>query len=128
MKNSIFKYTLLSLSITTSVASVQAATVYDCKGGGFGPVKVEIQSKKKILVNDTETGTVDAVFERTNPNAKTHKIIGDFKSLGNGLEGFIVDVTVSKTLMTKSKIAFLNTSNRGPGGAYYRESYKCLKR
>jgi len=103
------------------------ASVYTCTGGSFDPVKVEVKSKTQLIINDKDTAKIDKAYDAANPDKKTYKLIGDISTLGNGAEGFSVNVTVSKYIFTDSKVAYLNTYNSGPEG-YYSESYKCVKK
>ncbi|WP_413613434.1 hypothetical protein [Bdellovibrio sp. HCB-110] len=119
--------TLLSLLITLAAANA-SANIYDCSGGSFEPLTVEVLNQKEVLLNGKEKGTVDFAYAKKNPEKKSYSILGFFpESLAAGADGFSVDVTISKYMFAGSKVAYLNTYNRGPEG-FYSESYKCIKR
>lgn len=118
---------IILASILTAVSvTANAASVYDCSGGSFDPLKVDVHSTDRIVLNDKDLAKVDSK-ELANSSKKSVRLIGSFPSLGDGLEGFRVDVKVTRFLLNGSKMAFLNTFNKGPQG-YYTESYKCIKR
>ena len=117
---------VLNLALLVASTSAMAST-FECTGGNFDPVKVKVLSGKKVLINGSDVGNVDTAYAAANPEKKYLKLKGNFESLGDGVEGYLVDVTITKYFFFEnSKIAFLNTYNRGPGG-YYTDSYKCVR-
>lgn len=120
------KHLMFAFVFVTFAVAAQANSVYDCTGGNFGPIKVEVLSAKKILINETDSAKVDQ-DELKDISKNKVSLIGSFPTLGDGLDGFSVEVKVTKYLLKNSKTAYLNTYNRGPG-AYYQDSYKCTRR
>lgn len=118
------KKSMLLIILLMTTQFVAASSIYDCAGGSFDPVKIEVLSSTDIIVNDKERGQV---IEKSPKLGKLLKVYGSFRTLGDGLEGYRVDVKVSSYMFTGSQISFLKTFNRGPDG-YFADSYKCIKR
>lgn len=111
---------------TMTFALSANASVYDCTGGSFGPLKVEVISSSKIIINEKDIVKAN-VKDVKDATKKSVSLIGSFSTLGDGEEGFSVDVKVTKYLLNGSSVAYLNTYNKGPDG-FYTDSYKCIKR
>ncbi|MBY0384987.1 hypothetical protein K2X05_07500 [bacterium] len=111
---------------TFFLSSVAFASTYECLGGSFDPVTVEVIDNDSLLINGKNRGDVDWDYASKNPEKKSYRLIGSFDTLGDGADGFSVDVSVTKYFFNNSKVAYLDTYNRGPEG-YYSDSYKCQK-
>ena len=99
---------------------------YECTGGSFDPVTVEVKSKSTLVINGKDNAKIDKEYAERNPEKKSYRLIGSFETLGDGSEGYSVSVAVSKHMFTGGNVAYLNTYVRGPDG-YYSDSYKCVR-
>lgn len=117
---------LLGQNLSTFVSLTSQAATYDCTGGAFEPLKIEVTSASKITINDNIKVKANTA-ELRDSSKKSVNLVGDLSAFGDGLDGFEVTVKVTKYLFNNSKVAYLNTYNRGPEG-FYSESYKCIKR
>lgn len=125
-----FKSISLMVLVSLSMSSAFASTDYKCKAAkdnsNTNDVKITVVSATEVKVNDADKATLDSTYKPKANNVNYVRMNGNFKSLGDGNDGYSVTLLVSKSMMSGGKSGTIKVFASGEG--FFNDFFTCYSK
>ena len=114
--------------VTLMLSQVSFASTLNYKCSGDFDVNLQIMPEGKVVISDEhgrkDTLQADLKQMAANPEKKTIRLLGSSSAMGDGVEGYSVDATMSKAILEGRSFGYLNLYSTGADG-HLEDSAKC---
>ncbi len=126
MKKIIF---LAFISVSAYSQQVQYPYSYNCipqYDNYYEDIKITVYSPTRFLINETDDGYLDESYKPTPHNKNFVRVAGYLKSIGDGAEGYSVELLVNNYILNGAKVGYMKYRASGADG-FYDDVLKCEK-
>ena len=102
----------------------QNEVAYSCVGEDL-KFELTVRDEETIMVNGKDKGRLDNTYRpRNKANKSFRRMAGYFESIGDGAEGYNVELLVNTYILSGAKFGYAKYRASGPDG-YYEEFLRC---